>query len=154
MATLAEKQAEIQERVLTLLGPQIISSPTAMREVYRYVAIKLVEGVEEEVIIDIAVHNKDTDDEMAVEIKTNIEPLNDPSKQIFIDWFEAQRGDANIVAYAEEATANGPGVVVPRTTLKVWILDPETDQIKTRRVFAWMPSHDKFIWKFITPDSI
>lgn len=148
MVKLAEKETEIRARLLSLIGPEVVSSPTAMREINRYVGIKAIDGVEQEVIIDIAVHNKDTLDEIAVELSTNKEPLVDPLKQVFIDWFNAKK-DPEIVAYQELASANGPGVVVPRVTLQVWVLDPVTQIISEKKVFAWMDGPGSFAWKYM-----
>lgn len=148
MAKLIEKETEIRARLLSLIGPEVVSSPTAMREINRYVGIKDIDGVEREVVIDIAVHNKGAPDEIAVEIDTNKEPIIDPLKQAFVTWFNAEKDD-QIVAYQELASANGPGVVVPRVTLQVWFLDDVTQIISEKKVFAWMDGPGSFAWKYM-----
>ncbi len=148
MVTLAQKEAEIRARVKALNGPEVVSAPTAIREVNRYVGVKAIDGVDQEIIIDIAVHNKGTTNEIAVELGTNKEPIIDPLKQAFIDWFNASK-DPNIVAYQEITSANGPGVVVPRVTLAVWVHDPVTDLVTEKKVFAYMDATGSFVWKYM-----
>lgn len=154
MATLAEKEAEIRARVKVLLPNFKASAESAVRPIYRYMAIKEVDGIDKEITVDIAVYNQGAAGEMAVEIDSNKEPITDPLKQAFIDWFNGQIAATDIVAYQEISRANGPGVVVPRVTLNVWILDPATGEVSERRVFAWMDAPGSFQWKYMAEANV
>lgn len=101
MATRSEIEAGLRARSLKLIGPTVISSPKAMRPIYRYSGVKLVGSEPRDFQVDVAVYDEGKSGETAVLVGGNQEP-EDPDttfRDAQNQWIADNAGANSIISW-------------------------------------------------------